>query len=210
MLHLATLMNLTRRCDEGAVTGLNEVLRAKTGGQKLPRTARTRADTAVICGNVAYPTDTGRLGKAVGKLVRAARRVQSGGEAPCTKRTDRWRGRCARSRPRYVAGRIGTGRTHAGDREVGSPGGEGRRAGGRSVAQAVAAPCPSAQWPGARPTAPRPSRVGGHHRAHQGDRGPARTRLAGQTPAARPAWSACTIPPRPIRKGRIGWPLEFG
>src|SRR5579863_8509412 len=35
-----------------------------------------RADTTVIAANVAYPTDAGLLAKAVGNLVRAARRCR--------------------------------------------------------------------------------------------------------------------------------------
>src|SRR6266496_3000975 len=65
--HPTTLMKLTTRCGEGAVAGLNEALWAKAAGQKLLRTARVRADTTVIAANVAYPTDTGLLAKAVGK-----------------------------------------------------------------------------------------------------------------------------------------------
>jgi IS5 family transposase len=50
--------------------------------QKLLRTGRVRADTTVICANVAYPTEVGLLAKAVVKLVRTARRVQAAGGAP--------------------------------------------------------------------------------------------------------------------------------
>src|SRR5260221_2385249 len=79
--HPTTLMKLTARCGEAAVAGLNEALWARAAGNKLLRTARVRADTTVICANVAYPTDSGLLAKAVGKLVRAARRepAASGG-----------------------------------------------------------------------------------------------------------------------------------
>jgi transposase, IS5 family len=73
--HPATLMKLTTRCGEQAVAGLNEALWAKAAQDKLLRTSRVRADTTVISANVAYPTDSGLLAKAVGKLVRAARRV---------------------------------------------------------------------------------------------------------------------------------------
>jgi transposase, IS5 family len=72
--HPTTLMKLTTRCGEAAVAGLNEALWAKAAGNKLLRVSRVRADTTVICANVAYPTDSGLLAKAVGKLVRTARR----------------------------------------------------------------------------------------------------------------------------------------
>jgi transposase, IS5 family len=100
--HPTTLMKLTTRCGEGAVAGLNEALWAKAAGDKLLRTARVRADTTVICANVAYPTDSGLLAKAVGKLVRTARRVQAAGGAPATVMTGRRRAaarRVRRSRP---------------------------------------------------------------------------------------------------------------
>src|SRR5947209_9070510 len=99
--HPATLMKLTTRCGEAAVAGLNEALWAKAAGQKLLRTSRVRADTTVIGANVAYPTDTGLLAKAVGKLVRAARRVQAAGGAAGTVMTDRRR--AAGRRVRQVA-----------------------------------------------------------------------------------------------------------
>jgi IS5 family transposase len=89
--HPTTLMKLTTRCGEGAVAGLNEALWAKASAAKLLRTARVRADTTVISANVAYPTDSGLLAKAVGKLVRTARRVQAAGGAPGTAMTDRRR-----------------------------------------------------------------------------------------------------------------------
>ena len=70
--HPTTLMKLTTRCGEAAVAGLNEALLAQAAGAKLLRTARLRADTTVIGANVAYPTDSGLLAKAVGKLVRSS------------------------------------------------------------------------------------------------------------------------------------------
>jgi transposase, IS5 family len=102
--HPTTLMKLTTRCGEAAVAGLNEALWAKAAGDKLLRTARVRADTTVIGANVAYPTDSGLLAKAVGKLVRTARRVQAAGGAPCTTVTDRRR--AAARRVREIASKL--------------------------------------------------------------------------------------------------------
>jgi IS5 family transposase len=65
-----------------------------------------RADTTVICANVACPTDAGLLAKAVGKLVRAARRVQAAGGATGTVLTDRRR--AAARRVRQIAGTLRT------------------------------------------------------------------------------------------------------
>ena len=63
--HPTTLMKLTTRCGSAAVAGLNEALLAKAAGEKLLRTARLRADTTVVPANVAYPTDSGLLARAI-------------------------------------------------------------------------------------------------------------------------------------------------
>jgi IS5 family transposase len=104
--HPTTLMKLTSRCGEQAVAGLNEALWAKASAAKLLRTARVRADTTVIPANVAYPTDSGVLAGAVGKLVRVARRVQAAGGAPATAMTDRRR--TAARRVREIASKLRT------------------------------------------------------------------------------------------------------
>jgi IS5 family transposase len=102
--HPTTLMKLTTRCGEAAVAGLNEALWAKAAGEKLLRTSRVRADTTVIPANVAYPTDSGLSAKAVGKLVRAVRRVQAAGGATGTTVVDRRR--AAARRVREIAGKL--------------------------------------------------------------------------------------------------------
>ena len=104
MPHPTTLMKLTTRCGEVAVAGPDKALLAKAAGVKLLRTARVRADTTVIGANVAYPTDFGLLAKAVGKLVRAARRVQAAGGAAGTVMRDRRR--AAGRRVRQVVGSL--------------------------------------------------------------------------------------------------------
>src|SRR5262245_27481281 len=104
--HPTTLMKLTTRCGQDAVAGLNEALWAKAAGTKLLRTTRVRADTTVVCANVAYPTDSGLLAKAVGKLVRAARRGPAAGGATGTVMTDRRR--AAARRVRQIASTLRT------------------------------------------------------------------------------------------------------
>ena len=88
------------------MAGLNEALWARAAGQKLLRTARVRADTTVIGANVAYPTDAGLLAKAVGKLVRAARRVQAAGGATATVMRDRRRAAGRRAREMAATMRV--------------------------------------------------------------------------------------------------------
>ena len=82
MPHATTLMKLTTRCGEVAVAGLNEALLAKAAGQKLLRTGRLGADTTVIAADVAYPTDSGLLARAAGKMARTVRRAGGRGRHP--------------------------------------------------------------------------------------------------------------------------------
>jgi transposase, IS5 family len=76
-----------------------------------------RADTAVIAANVAYPTHAGLLAKAVGKLVRAARRVQTAGGATGTVMTGRRR--AAGRRAREMAATVRARASWAGTRPAG-------------------------------------------------------------------------------------------
>src|SRR3954451_11654671 len=96
--HPTTLMKLTTRCGSVAVDGCNEALLAKAAEAKLLRTTRLRADTTVVSGDVAYPTDSGWLAKAVRRIAAAGRRVQAAGGATRTKVRDRSRSAGARAR----------------------------------------------------------------------------------------------------------------
>ncbi len=89
--HPTTLMKLTTRCGSAAVEGLNEALLAKAAEAKLLRCTRIRADTTVVPANVAYPTDSGLLAKAVRRIAAAGRRIQAAGGAVRTKLRDRSR-----------------------------------------------------------------------------------------------------------------------
>src|SRR3954466_3696630 len=66
--HPTTLMKLTTRCGSAAVDGLNEALLAKAVEAKVIRTTRVRVDTTVVPANVAYPTDSGLLARAVRRI----------------------------------------------------------------------------------------------------------------------------------------------
>jgi IS5 family transposase len=89
--HPTTLMKLTTRCGSAAVDGLNEALIAKAVDAKLVRTSKIRIDTTVVPANVAYPTDSGLLAKAVKRIATAGRRIQAAGGAVRTKVRDRSR-----------------------------------------------------------------------------------------------------------------------
>jgi IS5 family transposase len=217
--HPTTLMKLTSRCGQEAVAGLNEALWARAAGQKLLRTGRVRADTTVIGANVAYPTDVGLLAKAVVKLVRTVRRVQAAGGATGTKVTDRRRaaGRRAREMAAQMRARskLGKDQSTAAIRRV--------SAGLAELAEKTAAEAAAVLRNGRR-ALPRAlsGRVRGRLRRALAELmvtiertgtivTQARTRLAGQTPQGATRLVSLHDPDaRPIRKGRIGKPVEFG
>ena len=80
--HPTTLMKITTRCGEDAVAGLNEALLAKAAAAKLLRTDKVRADTTVVEADVAYPTDSGLLAKAIGTMARTVERIKADGGDP--------------------------------------------------------------------------------------------------------------------------------
>ena len=97
--HPTTLMKITTRCGDDAVAGLNEALLAKAATAKALRTDKVRADTTVVEAAVAYPTDSGLLAKAIGAMARTGERIKAAGGATRTRPRDRRRsaGRRARS-----------------------------------------------------------------------------------------------------------------
>jgi IS5 family transposase len=217
--HPTTLMKLTTRCGEDAVAGLNEALWAKAAGDRLLRTARVRADTTVICANVAYPTDSGLLARAVGKLVRTARRVQAAGGATGTAMTDRRR--AAARRVRQIASKLRTRGKLAREestrviarvtRELADLAAKAAvqatavlRNGRRAVAKALSGRARGRLRRALSELAVTIERTG--QVVAQ-----ARTRLAGQTPDGATRLVSLHDPDaRPIRKGRIDRPVEFG
>jgi IS5 family transposase len=102
--HPTTLMKITTRCGDAAVAGLNEALLAKASAAKLLRTDKVRADTTVVEADVAYPTDSGLLAKTVGRIARTVERVKAAGGATRTRSRDRRR--AAGRRARSIAGKL--------------------------------------------------------------------------------------------------------
>jgi transposase, IS5 family len=126
--HPTTLMKLTTRCGAGAVAGLNEALLAKAAGQKLLRVSRLRADTTVVPANVAYPTDSGLLARAVRRIAATGRRVQAAGGARRTRVRDR--SRAAGRRAHAIAAKLRSRAAQARDEK--QAGGAGDRGTGRA------------------------------------------------------------------------------
>jgi IS5 family transposase len=216
--HPTTLMKITTRCGDDAVAGLNEALLAKAATAKLLRTDKVRADTTVVEAAVSYPTDSGLLAKAIGSMARSVARIKAAGGATRTRSRDRRRsaGRRARSiaaklklrgeqqrdaaqsAVRRITGEL-AGITEAAIREATTVIRNARRALRTATGQ----------------------RKGRLHRAINrldtlvgcAERVVAQThsRLAGVMPeSASRLVSFHDVDARPIRKGRLGRPVEFG
>jgi IS5 family transposase len=232
--HPTTLMKLTTRCGSAAVDGLNEALLAKAAAAKLLRTTRLRADTTVVPANVSYPTDSGLLARAVRRIAATGRRIQAAGGATRTRVRDR--SRAAGARAHAIAARLRT-RSAAGRDEAqaavrrvtGELAGLAERAAAdagrmlanarRALRRAEAKAGDLAAAGGADPVAGR--RRGRLRRAVndltelvRATRQIAeqtRQRLAGTTPHGATRRVSLHDPDaRPIAKGRLGKPVEFG
>jgi transposase, IS5 family len=207
-----------RRCGPEVIEQLNAALLAKLADDKLLRCRKLRVDTTVVAANVAYPTDVGLLARAIAKLAATSRRLQAAGGAPRTRIRDRRR--AARRRAREVA------------RALRVRGDDAKRlvfAVTRQVAALAAAQLADAERivQGAR-------RARGQGRSGAGAVGvgrrtalvnqlqtivqrtrrlldQAQVRLAGGMPDGASRLVSLHDPDaRPIRKGRIGHPVEFG
>jgi IS5 family transposase len=228
--HPTTLMKLTTRCGAEAVAGLNEALLARAAGQKLLRTARLRADTTVIPANVAYPTDSGLLARAVRRIAVTGRRIQAAGGAPRTRVRDRSRaaGRRAHAIAVRLSSRVREGRQAAVSRATGelaglaeAAAGEARRllASARRSLRRAAAKAAALTAAGLKD--PAAGRRRGRLRRAVSDlaqlleatvliAAQARQRLAGQMPGGATRRVSLHEPDaRPIAKGRLGKPVEF-
>ncbi len=89
--HPTTLMKITTRCGERAINELNEALLAKALEAKVLKTNRVRADTTVVEANVAYPTDSSLLAKGISRIASSAKRLRGLGYATRTRLQDRTR-----------------------------------------------------------------------------------------------------------------------
>jgi transposase, IS5 family len=96
--HPTTLMKITSRCGEVAVEALNDVLLVKAAEARVLKLHKVRADTTVIEANVAYPVDSSLLAKGIAQLARLARRARAAGLATRTRLRDRSRSGHRRAR----------------------------------------------------------------------------------------------------------------
>jgi IS5 family transposase len=74
----STLKRITKRCGPEAIAALNRVLLVGAVGRGLVDVSRVRTDTTIVDANIAYPTDSGLLTKAVKGLVGNGRVLSAG------------------------------------------------------------------------------------------------------------------------------------
>ncbi len=216
--HPTTLMKITTRCGDDAVAGLNEALLAMAATAKLLRTDKVRADTTVVEAAVAYPTDSGLLAKAVGTMARTVARVKAAGGATRTRARDRRRS--AAKRARSIAAKLrlrGEQNRDQAQAAVRRITGELAGIAGQAMHDAIAV-IRNARRALRTATGQRKGRL---HRAindlatlmgrTQRVVAQARSRLAGVMPESSSRLvSLHDVDARPIRKGRLGKPVEFG
>ena len=97
--HPSTLGKITTRCGPEAIEALNQALLIKAAEEKAVKLDKVRVDTTVVPANVAYPTDSGLLVRAIALIVALVARIHAAGAASRTGVRDRRRaaGRRARS-----------------------------------------------------------------------------------------------------------------
>jgi len=232
--HPTTLMKLTTRCGTAAVGGCNEALLAKAADAKLLRTSRLRADTTVVPADVAYPTDSGLLARAIRRIAVTGTRIRAAGGA--TRTVVRDRSRAAGRRAHGIAAKLRMRSAQGKDQAHGAV----RRITGELAGLAERAATDAERLLGNARRALRRAQVkaealaaaGGRDAAAGRRRGRLRRavndltgllqatrqvaaqtwqRVAGITPAGvTRRVSLHDADARPIAKGRLGKPVEFG
>ena len=213
--HPTTLMKITTKCGSVTVDALNEVLIAKAVEAKLVKTNRVRADTTVVEADVTYPTDSGLLTKAIGKAARLIERIKKSGAASRT----------------GVVDHVDKSRVHS--HEIGA---WLRRRTGEAKDEVLAITGKLADLAEATLVDARRVVINAHRylKTHPGTVNPGRlkatiddletliaratrvivqtrTRLSGDVPPGATRLVSLHDPDaRPIRKGRLGKPVEFG
>jgi IS5 family transposase len=216
--HPTTLMKIASRCGDDAVAGLNEALLVKAAAGKLLRTDKVRADTTVVSGDVGYPTDSGLLAKAIGTMARTVARIKAAGGASRTRVRDRRRS--AGRRARSIAAKLrlrGQQQRDQAQAAVRRITGELADIAEHAIRDAAAVIC-NAKRALRTATGARKGRLAqaiNHLDTVVGRTqqvvAQTRSRLAGVMPeSASRLVSLHDVDARPIRKGRLGKPVEFG
>lgn len=100
--HPSTLMKITTRCGPDTVDALNAHLLSVAVEADAVDVSWLRADTTVVPADIKYPTDSGLLTKGVARVARLVERIQAAGVAPRTPFDD------PRPQARQAAHRIGS------------------------------------------------------------------------------------------------------
>jgi IS5 family transposase len=216
--HPTTLMKITTRCGSEVIEQLNEALLAKAAQAKLLRVGKVRADTTVVSANADYPTDLSLLAKAVRRIGRIVRRVKAAGAATRTRCPDH--SRAASRGARQIASKLRLRGPQAKE--------EAKRLIAKATATVARLAQTSAHDAEAVPrNARRALRTAAGRRAGRLRRAvnelaatieittvvvaQARSRLAGVMPdSATRVVSLHDRDARPVVRGRIGKPVEFG
>lgn len=210
----STLKKIAKRCGPTAIDGVNQALLEKAANNKVLKTDRVRADTTVVPGDVGYPTDSGLLARGVIRLVALVAGLHGLGLAARTGMRDR--SRSMRRRAHDIGAWLRR-RTDVAKEEA-------------MAITAEMATIAEASIVEARRVAENARR--GLRRAGDQASGKAhatvaeldvlierlerivaqtRLRVAGQTPDSATRLVSLHDPDaRPIKKGRIGKPVEFG
>jgi transposase, IS5 family len=212
--HPTTLVKLTRRVGPAVVDQLNQALLAKAAEHKVLRTHKVRVDTTVVEANVCYPTDAGLLTKAISKLACTIQRIQIAGGARRSYARDRRR--AARRRAHRLARSLRA-RTGEAKQQVAAHTSELADLAEQAAADAarIARNARRRLTGAGHTTSGRLTRLVGDLETTIQRTGlvidQTRTRLAGQTPDGATRLVSLHDPDaRPIVKGRLGKPVEFG
>jgi transposase, IS5 family len=212
--HPTTLMKITTRCGERAISELNEALLAKAVEARVLKTNRVRADTTVVEANVAYPLDSSLLAKGVAKMVVTAKKLKAMGLATRTRLVDKTR--TVRSRAHSINANL---RRRSDDKIA-----EVKRINAElaDVAERVAAQADTVVRNARRALRALGDAATGRARSLVAELervaqltgkivAQTRQRLAGITPSGATRVVSLHDPDaRPIVKGRLGKPVEFG
>ena len=213
--HPTTLMKITTRCGSATVEALNETLIAKAVEGRLVKTNRVRADTTVVEADVKYPTDSGLLTKAIGKAAGLVERIKKAGAASQTTVVDHVD---ASRRHAHEIGAWLRRRTGEARDEVLSITGEIAELAAETIIDAARVVTNARAYLRRKPDTPKSGRLTAtideletliSRASRVIDQ--TRQRIAGDTPAGATRLVSLHDPDaRPIRKGRLGKPVEFG
>src|SRR5688572_20246578 len=212
--HPSTLAKITTRCGAQVIDELNRALLAKAAQAKVIRTDKVRADTTVVAANVAYPTDSGLLTRAIALIMALVGAIHIAGGAGRTKVRDRRR--AAGRRARAISAHLKLRTDEAKARVLALT------AELADLAEATSAEAQKVLVNARRGVARQGSAASGRLAAAVAELevilgrtgqvvAQTRSRLAGVMPASASRLVSLHDPDaRPIAKGRLGKPVEFG